>query len=101
VDADLHATKDPEPVLQPDQGSAIEAEQIVHQITKITLAQRPRESVCDSKRAAVAGHSHGRGERDERVVGLCRQDPAILVWILLGPDRDRRDEQRENAQQQN
>jgi hypothetical protein len=101
VNADLDAPEEPETVLESDQGSAIETKQVVHQIAKVTLSEGSRKAVCHPERASVQRHSHGRGERDERVVRLRGQYSAIVIWLILlcaGRGRDCKGQEKDAQQ---
>jgi hypothetical protein len=100
MDAYLQPAEQTEAVLEADERAAVEAEQIVHQITEVALSERPGKAVGDSKGAPVQRHAHRCRKNVDRVIGLRRQDPAIVVWILLGRDRYRGREKQESAHQQ-
>jgi hypothetical protein len=101
VDADLQPAEKSEPILQADEGSAVEPEQIVDKITEVALPERPSEAVRHSECASVQRHTHRRGKDVDRVIRLRRQNPPILIRLILlcagrGRDCNRHDK---NAQQ--
>src|SRR5207245_11246643 len=70
VNADLTVGHDAEAVLETDHGARVDAEEVGREIPEISAAERARETMRDPKGALVFRQPEGRGEADQREVGL-------------------------------
>ena len=90
VHRQLGAAEQPEAVLEPDLGAAVEAEEVLDQIHEVALAERPREAVGDAEAALVPGQPQRRRQADQGEVGLGEVDVEVGVVGLAPPGRRQR-----------
>ena len=82
VDADLGTAHDAEPVLEADLRAAVEAEEILGEVTEIALPERTRKAMRDAERALVFRDAQRSRQIDEREVRL--RSIRIPIRVVVG-----------------
>ncbi len=98
MDADLAVSHDAEPVLESNQRSGVDAEQIPGQIAEIPLAERACEPVCHPERALEPCQPQRGRQTDECEVWFRQLEHGVVLILLR--ERGRCHGQGENERRQ-